>query len=46
MKSLVFQARSALMERRDAREIPCEEIREQLATFAAARCAAAPCAAT
>jgi RNA polymerase sigma factor (sigma-70 family) len=33
VKSLVFQARSALIESRDAREIPCEEIREQLATL-------------
>jgi RNA polymerase sigma factor (sigma-70 family) len=33
VKSLVFQARTALIERRDARETPCEEIREQLATL-------------
>jgi RNA polymerase sigma factor (sigma-70 family) len=33
VKSLVFQARSGLMERRQARETPCEEIREQLATL-------------
>jgi RNA polymerase sigma factor (sigma-70 family) len=33
VKSLVFQARSGLMERREARETPCEEIREQLATL-------------
>jgi RNA polymerase sigma factor (sigma-70 family) len=33
VKSLVFQARSSLVESRDAREIPCEEIREQLATL-------------
>jgi RNA polymerase sigma factor (sigma-70 family) len=33
VKSLVFQARSALIERRQAREIPCAEIREQLATL-------------
>jgi RNA polymerase sigma factor (sigma-70 family) len=32
VKSLVFQARSSLMESRKAREIPCHEIREQLAT--------------
>ena len=32
VKSLVFQARSALVENRRAREIPCTEIREQLAT--------------
>jgi RNA polymerase sigma factor (sigma-70 family) len=35
VKSLVFQARSALIENRRAREIPCEEIREQLATASA-----------
>ena len=33
VKSLVFQARSGLLERREARETPCEEIREQLATL-------------
>ena len=33
VKSLVFQARSGLMERREARETPCEEIREQIATL-------------
>jgi RNA polymerase sigma factor (sigma-70 family) len=33
VKSLVFQARSALIERRQARDIPCNEIREQLATL-------------
>jgi RNA polymerase sigma factor (sigma-70 family) len=33
VKSLVFQARSALIERREARETPCSEIREQLATL-------------
>lgn len=33
VKSLVFQARSGLIERRQARETPCEEIREQLATL-------------
>jgi RNA polymerase sigma factor (sigma-70 family) len=32
VKSLVFQARSSLIESRKAREIPCNEIREQLAT--------------
>src|SRR3954452_16685779 len=32
VKSLVFQARSSLIESRKAREIPCHEIREQLAT--------------
>src|SRR3954454_11726894 len=32
VKSLVFQARSSLIETRRAREIPCHEIREQLAT--------------
>lgn len=32
VKALVFQARSALIEDRRAREIPCAEIREQLAT--------------
>jgi RNA polymerase sigma factor (sigma-70 family) len=32
VKALVFQARSALIEQRDARAIPCAEIREQLAT--------------
>src|SRR3954447_18296611 len=32
VKSLVFQARTSLMETRNAREIPCQEIREQLAT--------------
>jgi len=35
VKSLVFQARSALIEDRRAREIPCAEIREQLATATA-----------
>ncbi len=35
VKSLVFQARSALVENRRAREIPCTEIREQLATAGA-----------
>ncbi|HWH44176.1 MAG TPA: RNA polymerase sigma factor [Thermoleophilaceae bacterium] len=33
VKSLVFQARSGLIERRDARETPCEEIREQLSVL-------------
>ena len=33
VKSLVFQARSALIDRRTARETPCEEIREQIATL-------------
>jgi RNA polymerase sigma factor (sigma-70 family) len=33
VKSLVFQARSGLIERRQARETPCQEIREQLATL-------------
>jgi RNA polymerase sigma factor (sigma-70 family) len=33
VKSLVFQARSGLIERRQARETPCSEIREQLATL-------------
>ena len=33
VKSLVYQARSGLIERREARETPCEEIREQLATL-------------
>jgi RNA polymerase sigma factor (sigma-70 family) len=32
VKALVFQARTALIEQRDARAIPCNEIREQLAT--------------
>src|SRR3954447_7181185 len=32
VKSLVFQARSSLIESRKAREIPCHEIREQVAT--------------
>ena len=33
VKSLVFQARSGLIERKQAREVPCAEIREQLATL-------------
>jgi RNA polymerase sigma factor (sigma-70 family) len=33
VKSLVFQARSGLIERRQARETPCEEIREQLSVL-------------
>ena len=32
VKALVFQARSSLIENREARSIPCAEIREQLAT--------------
>ena len=33
IKSLVFQARSSLIESREARDASCEEIREQLATL-------------
>ena len=33
VKSLVFQARSSLAESRQARDIPCQEIREQLSTL-------------
>jgi RNA polymerase sigma factor (sigma-70 family) len=33
VKSLVFQARTALIDRRTARDTSCEEIREQLATL-------------
>ena len=33
VKALVFRARSQLIERREARETPCEEIREQLANL-------------
>ena len=33
VKALVFRARSGLIERRDARETPCAEIREQLANL-------------
>jgi RNA polymerase sigma factor (sigma-70 family) len=33
VKGLVFRARSGLIERRAARETPCREIREQLATL-------------
>ena len=33
MKSLVLRARSALIARREARLMPCEEIREQLANL-------------
>ena len=33
VKALVFRARSGLIERRDARETPCTEIREQLANL-------------
>jgi RNA polymerase sigma factor (sigma-70 family) len=32
VKSLVFQARSSLIESRNARETPCQQIREQLST--------------
>ena len=33
VKSLIFQARSSLLENRNARETPCEEIREQLSSL-------------
>ena len=33
VKALVFRARSGLISRREAREMPCEEIREQLANL-------------
>src|SRR3954468_17381770 len=33
VKALVFRARSGLMERREARDTPCAEIREQLANL-------------
>jgi RNA polymerase sigma factor (sigma-70 family) len=33
VKALVFRARSALIARREARETPCEQVREQLATL-------------
>jgi RNA polymerase sigma factor (sigma-70 family) len=33
VKSLVFQARTALLDRRLARDMPCDEIREQIATL-------------
>ena len=33
VKALVFRARSGLIERRDARETPCAEVREQLANL-------------
>src|SRR4051794_5837751 len=33
VKSLVFQARTSLIDRRTARDTPCEEIREQIATL-------------
>ena len=33
VKALVFRARSGLIQRREAREIPCEGIQEQLATL-------------
>ena len=46
VKALVFQAREALMRARDARETPCVEIREQLATRAAGCRGAASRAAT
>ena len=32
VKALIFQARSTLIAEREARELPCEQIREQLAT--------------
>ena len=35
VKALIFQARSALIEDRRARDMPCAEIREQLATASA-----------
>ena len=38
VKALVFQARSSLIASRDARETPCEDIRVQLRSCAAARC--------
>jgi hypothetical protein len=46
VKSLVFQARSALVENRRAREIPCTEIREQLATASAGSCGVDCCEST
>ena len=46
VKGLVFRARSGLIERRDAHETPCAEIRERSRTCAAARFAAASCATT
>ena len=33
VKALVFRARSGLMQRREARELPCLEVREQLANL-------------
>jgi RNA polymerase sigma factor (sigma-70 family) len=33
VKALVFRARTALIERRSARETPCHDVREQLATL-------------
>jgi RNA polymerase sigma factor (sigma-70 family) len=42
VKSLVFQARSSLIESRKAREIPCNEIREQLATLSGGALRRAP----
>jgi RNA polymerase sigma factor (sigma-70 family) len=33
VKALVYRARSALVARREARELPCEQIREQLASL-------------
>jgi RNA polymerase sigma factor (sigma-70 family) len=33
VKALVYRARSQLIARRDARDVPCEQIREQLATL-------------
>jgi RNA polymerase sigma factor (sigma-70 family) len=33
VKALVFRARSGLIERRSARETPCDDVREQLATL-------------
>ena len=46
VKALVFQGRSSLIASRKARDTPCEEIREQLASCAAARCGARSCAVT
>ena len=44
VKALVFQARESLAGWRQARDTDCRVIREQLATLAAARCAAGRCA--
>ena len=33
VKALVFRARTGLMQRREARELPCAEVREQLASL-------------